>query len=115
VCKGACNDSFTSPNFDLLIQTPPTSLFQNYYECVPSGSSVFISAAGVAAGNMSTLLPLVVIILLAMLYSFLKCRKMLPEKEPYDGDERDNIIRELATLMLLVDYMRFGSCDSPPE
>jgi hypothetical protein len=36
------------------------------------------------------------------MYNCLKCRKMLPEKEKYDGDERDNMIRELATLMLLV-------------
>jgi hypothetical protein len=38
----------------------------------------------------------------AALYNILKYRKLLPEPEEYDAEERDNMLRELATLMLMV-------------
>lgn len=36
------------------------------------------------------------------LYNILKARQLLPEPEEYDAEERDNMLRELATLMLMV-------------
>jgi hypothetical protein len=34
---GACNNSFTSNQFSDLITNPPVSLYESYFECVPTG------------------------------------------------------------------------------
>ena len=62
--NGACADSFSTPYFDRMIETPWASLEENYYKCFMSNNDALINAVGVSLGNAGVIYSFTIIILI---------------------------------------------------
>jgi hypothetical protein len=107
---GACNDSFTIPlsSQEKLAANPPFPLQEPYYQCRETKSSAFITAWGVSSGNMATVVPLLVVLVLTLFvtYSNLKFR---PIPKTYSTSEKSDVLDYLAFNLLLIRDQRYSS------
>ncbi len=99
---GSCNDIFTSPHFDNLGKDPPTTLTEAYYKCTQSTWQSFVTASGVAYGNVGLLFPIFIIVLVPLLYFYLVIARKLPPEEVYSHKEKLSAIEELGEILLLI-------------
>jgi hypothetical protein len=84
VCGESCafNDQINihHSNFhprNKLVDTPPVSLQQTYFECYQTEASALFDAFGIASGNTSLAVPIVVTMLLPLLYLLLVAIKQV--------------------------------------
>jgi hypothetical protein len=59
------------------VENPPTAFQQNYYSCYPDKLSTLQVSVGVASGNTSLTLPLLVFLLLPLIYYILALLKQV--------------------------------------
>lgn len=83
-----------------MVQNTPTALTQSYYDCYQSPESALFSALGIASGNTSLAVPIVVMAILPLLYLLLVAIRQVPPKEEYSDPEKDQAIEILSILML---------------
>ena len=62
--NGACADSFSTPYFYRMIETPWASLEESYYKCFLTNSDALINAVGVSLGNAGILYSFTIIIVI---------------------------------------------------
>lgn len=108
--QSACYNSFTTPHWSKLVETPPFPLVQQYYECTARAEDAFIDSLGIAVGNASFWVPLGLCALLPMVYMFLNYYKDAPStKHEYGDDEMEEAARLLGLLLLRVRDGKFQS------
>jgi hypothetical protein len=84
-----------------LVDTPFTSLTQDYSKCSDTPIFVFLTQIGSALGSMDVIFPLSVFSTIFILYLYQKLTgNQIPES--YSKDERDQAISALAVSLLLV-------------
>ena len=96
-----CNFSLYNPStFDLLVETPPVSLEQDYFRCVPVVSDTFATSFGVALSNTMALTPVIVLVFASTLALF---QWVSGSRFPraFSAAEKDEVLGLLATRMLL--------------
>ena len=109
----ACHDTFTTPFFNDLITTPPFPLVEKYYECTSTRSDAFQNALGIAVGNATFWVPLILLSLLPLVYIFLNCYKDAPStKLEYSDDEMAEAARHIGLILLRVRDGYFQSYNS---
>jgi hypothetical protein len=99
---GSCYDTFSvnSTTWTLLKANPPAQFTQNYYECVMDTTDALMNAAGIAQGNVATVLPLLVIFTLPLMYIMLHLIGQTPPKEEYSFDEKKKALNAFAIQLL---------------
>ena len=70
-----------------LAVTPPVTLTENYFECTNNWHTSLLGAVGISFGNTSSLVPLVALLLLPLIYFYLKSIGFVPPIEEYTKDE----------------------------
>jgi hypothetical protein len=105
---GACNDSFTIAlsSQKKLTTNPPFPLEEPYYRCRETKAAALITAWGVSSGNMSTIVPVLVLLILTLFITFSKMR-FRPIPETYSSDEREAVLDYLAFNLLLIRDKRY--------
>lgn len=101
VRHGACNDTFTiSPAARAKLSKPPLPLEEPYFECRSTKISAMVNAWGIASGNMGTVVPLLVVLILTLFFTLANMKfKSVPRT--YSSGERDNVLDYLAFNLLL--------------
>jgi hypothetical protein len=96
--------SFVSFSFIVrqkLVDTPFTSLTQDYSKCSDTPVFVFLTQIGSALGSMDVIFPLSIFSTIFILYVYQKLTgNQIPES--YSKDERDQALSALAVSLLLV-------------
>ena len=87
--NGSCANPFSVPKsaFEAMIYNPPTPIVENYFECTLSNVDAFNNAIGIASGNTSAYMPVIVLLLLPFIYILLKVFNVPLPKEEYHEDE----------------------------
>lgn len=100
--NGSCRDSISlsETGWNNLLAAPPTQLTQAYYKCTETPSSALFNAVGIASGNVSTVIPIVVIFLLPVMYLFLQAIGQVPPKVEYTKEELQDSLEALALQLL---------------
>lgn len=99
----ACHNSFTTPNWKELVYPPPFPLVEKYYECTNTESDAFQNALGIAVGNSSFWVPLILLASLPLVYIFLNYYRDAPStKLEYGDDEMEEAARHIGLILLRV-------------
>jgi hypothetical protein len=85
-----------------LVETPPVQFTQIYYECYQDSTSAFITALGVASGNVQIFIPISVFLILPFLYCILVAIRQVPPREEYKKNERSEVSDILSLLLLRI-------------
>jgi hypothetical protein len=107
---GACNDAFSSTNWVNLYQDniSPVPLTESYYKCKPYESDILFYAIGIASGNTSSFAPLIIILLLPILYLYLKITNQA-YVDPHSQYEKE--MAQLEFISKLLDIRDNGGID----
>lgn len=100
--NGSCGDPFSIPksSFQAMVDYPPTPIVENYYECTLSNVDAFNNAIGIASGNTSAYMPVIVLLLLPLIYVLLRIFNVPLPKEEY-GEEEYKRVGQLVMKSLL--------------
>lgn len=92
---GHCQDSFSIPDFEWrkLQRTPPTPLFQIYFECTDRWDNVVINSFGIAAANSAFLSGIVGMSFIMFAGWFID--NAVPQIELPDDEEKVKILERL--------------------
>ena len=108
----ACSDSLTTPNWELLVNDPPFTLIEPYYECKATKRDAFQDALGIAVGNATFWVPLLLCGLLPLVYVFLNYYKDAPStKREYGDDEMMEAAKHIGLILLRVRDGKYQSYD----
>lgn len=102
--NASCRDSIIMPYEDwsnLYNQPAPASLETGYYKCDPTKSSALMNSIGIASGNVGLFVPVMVVLMLPLIYTWLKFIGFVPPKEEYTEQEL-----EVATSLLVTQVLR---------
>lgn len=83
-----------------LVDTAPVQLTQDYYACLPTASSAFLNALGIATGNTQLIVPFAVLVTIPLVYLFLVLINRVPPKEEYSPKEKEEVM-EIVSIILL--------------
>ena len=100
--NGSCGDPFSiaPSSFSQLINVVPTQLTESYYECHLSETDAVSNAIGIASGNTSTVVPVVIMALLPLIYLWLKAMNIpMPNKEYSDDDMKGEMEVFIKTIL----------------
>lgn len=99
--NGHCNFSLLQPGaFEELARTPPVSLEQDYYRCVPMVTDTFALTFGVSLSNTLAMAPVLAAAFVSLLLlSQWFTGRHLPRA--FSSTEKDEVLGMLATRMLL--------------
>jgi hypothetical protein len=102
--NGSCTSSMVVPldNWMKLVNNPPVQFTQTYYECYQSSGPAFVTAVGVASGNVQIFVPIVMFGLLPFLYFVLVAVRQVPPKEEYRKDDKQIAVEILGLLLLRI-------------
>jgi uncharacterized membrane protein len=101
---GACNASFAPTSYsqwENLINSPFTSLTQDYESCRYSPSKVFFTMMGSSFGALQLLIPFCVILLITLLYLY-QCCCGVDIPRGYSSTEKSDILDGWAIILLLL-------------
>jgi hypothetical protein len=99
---GACNFTLIEEqSFSVLAQTPPVSLEQGYYRCVPRVVDTFALSFGVALSDTTALAPLIALAFVGCLLLF-QWFTGRPWPRAFSAEEKGEVLGLLATRMLLL-------------
>jgi hypothetical protein len=94
---GSCTDTFTSKNFSQLVASPPTDLVESYLKCYSYRNYAFLNSVGVAAGSVQSAMPIMLMLIMPIIYIFLKYNGLLVFlEERYPPLEKEQALKELA-------------------
>lgn len=101
---GSCSEQFViDPNaFARMIAKPPTPIVETYFDCVMYPSDSLMNAAGVASGNVSLIVPLIVLAFLPFMYFWLTITGNVQSKPEYEEQELDSALQLLALQVLRI-------------
>ena len=100
---GSCSDTFTSSNFSQLVNTPPTELVETYLKCYAYRNYAFLNSVGVAAGSVQSAMPIMLMVIMPIVYMFLKYNGLLIFlEERYPPLEKEQALKELAEYILMI-------------
>ncbi len=100
---GSCTDTFTSANFSEFVSTPPTELVESYLKCFSYRNYAFLNSVGVAAGSVQSAMPIMLMVIMPIVYMFLKYNGLLIFlEERYPPLEKEQALKELAEYILLI-------------
>lgn len=104
VTDGGCSQQFlvNDEAFDQLIYNPPTPIVENYYECTLQNYDALNNSIGIASGNVSVVVPIVMFALLPLMYLWLTITGNVQNKEEYDKETRDAALDLFALQMLRI-------------
>jgi hypothetical protein len=104
VVNGSCQNVMTIENehWGKLALTPPTELTQIYYSCLPSKYDVLIDAIGIASGNTSIAILVLLFICFPIVIVVMACCRVYPRGLEYNEKEKNRVLDTLATLILRV-------------
>ena len=98
---GHCNDSTKKESLDLLGETPPSLLVEEYYRCQHSTQNAIITSAGIAGGNTLCIAPILswaILFCLVHVY-YWRCSKE-PMHEEHREDVKQSALDELISRLL---------------
>jgi hypothetical protein len=100
--RGSCFNSISlsDEGWENLASTHPAQLSQEYYKCTQGVYSSMFNAVGIASGNVATVIPIVVVMILPMFYFFLRVIGQVPPKVEYTKDELQDSLDVLALHLL---------------
>jgi hypothetical protein len=100
--NGSCVDSFViQPSvWAELADNPPTELTQIYYKCYQDSYSAFLNAVGVASGNTSIAILVLMFLLVPLCFALMACCRIIPRKPEYKDSEKQRTLDTLATVIL---------------
>jgi hypothetical protein len=101
---GSCVDSITmnATAWASLSADPPTPLTQIYYQCYPLASDAFLNAVGVASGNTSIAMLLLLFICVPIVFTVMALCRPIPIPLEYTENQKKTTLDTLATLILRV-------------
>ena len=100
---GSCTDTFTSSNFSEFVNNPPTELVESYLKCFSYRNYAFLNSVGVAAGSVQSAMPIMLMVIMPIIYIFLKYNGLLIFlEERYPPLEKDQALKELAEYILMI-------------
>ncbi len=100
---GSCTDTFTSKNFSQLVTSPPTDLVESYLKCYSYRNYAFLNSVGVAAGSVQSAMPIMLMLIMPIIYIFLKYNGLLIFlEERYPPLEKEQALKELAEYILMI-------------
>ena len=82
------------------MEIPPTKFYQDYFTCKPDTLSTVQAAVGVASGNLSVTVPIVLAILLPLVFLLLQCLDKVPMKDVYGKEDEEKALQVVAGMML---------------
>lgn len=87
--NGSCSDSFTmsAQTFANMEDTPPTALTERYYQCTLTQFSAMVNAVGIASGTAGTMVPASIMLMLPLLYLWMRVSGHVQPKQEYTKDE----------------------------
>lgn len=85
---------------DLLVQNPPVKFYQDYYTCHNDPLSSLQAAMGVAAGNTSVVVPIILAMLLPFVFLLLRVLDKVPLEDIYNEDDEAAAAKMLAGMLL---------------
>lgn len=106
IIDGSCSDKITTPYWMNFQITPPVTLTETYFQCTDTWISSTISAIGIANGNTATLLPIGVLMILPLMYLYLKWIGYAPPKEEYSQDEVIQLIFFYLQVLTRITHVR---------
>ena len=104
VNNGSCAPQFTIPetSYANLIQSAPTPIVESYYQCVLTWSDALTNAAGIAGGNVSIIVPIILFMALPVIYLWLKFTGNVTPIPEYDKSQKELALDLLALQILRV-------------
>jgi hypothetical protein len=100
VPEGACNNIFSTENWATMATTAPESLTETYYECHKFWSDALLDATGIASGNTTTFVPMLLLLFIPILYLYLNLAGLAVPKSKYDDEAKMAALMELASHLL---------------
>lgn len=97
-----CSDylSPTAASWEKVVDAPPTTLEESYSSCRKTSVNAFFDSLGVAAGNASTLSPLLVLILVNLYIVIMMLRNKDHSDHKVKSWEKDEMIDAIATKLV---------------
>jgi hypothetical protein len=102
--QGSCVSSITVNDsaWQNLASTPPTPLTQIYYECLPAQYDAFLNAVGVASGNTSIAMLILLFLCVPIVFGIIACCRQIPIPQEYSEKPKEKTLDTLATLILRI-------------
>ena len=82
------------------MDTPPVKFYQDFYTCKPDPLTTAQAALGVASGNLSVTVPIVLAILLPLVFLLLQCLDKVPLEDIYGKEDEEKALQVVAGMML---------------
>lgn len=88
--NGSCSNSMSIRDevWEQLATRPPVPLTQSYYECYNTFDAALLNAAGVASGNASIAMLVLMIALLPLIYTLLAIFQQVPQPSEYSERQK---------------------------
>jgi hypothetical protein len=104
VVGGSCRNVMNIDNerWEKLAATPPTPLHQIYYSCLPSEYDTLINAIGIASGNTSIAILLLMFLCFPIVIVIMACCRVYPRSLEFSEKEKHRVLDTLATLILRI-------------
>ena len=91
-----------STYFKKLVNNPPETLTERYYECRTPLSDAVLDSIGIANGNTAVYVPIMVSILLPLVYYFFKLIGYHPPIKEYSKEEKEDMLGALAVHLMRI-------------
>jgi hypothetical protein len=100
--NGSCRDALTISDsaWSNIANAPPTPIVQDYYECLPTQSDALLNAVGVASGNTSIAMLLLLFFCVPLVFGLMACCRRIPREQEYPEKDKQRTLDTLATLIL---------------
>jgi hypothetical protein len=99
-CKNVIN--INDEHWEKLALNPPTPLHQIYYSCLPATYDVLIDAIGIASGNTSIAILVLIFVCFPIVILLMACCRVYPRSLEYHEKEKRRTLDTLATLILRI-------------
>eukprot|EP01040_Poterioochromonas_malhamensis_P012603 gene12603-13796_t len=111
--NGSCRDSITPKDAAWIsfAGTPPTPLTQIYYKCHSTSIDALINAVGVASGNTSIAMLLLLFISVPLVFGFMACCRVIPKEQEFREKEKSIVLDTLATVLLRIRDKHYEALD----
>jgi hypothetical protein len=104
VVGGSCKNVMNIQNdrWEMLAASPPTPLHQIYFSCLPSEYDTLINAIGIASGNTSIAILLLMFLCFPIVIVIMACCRVYPRSLEFSEKEKHRVLDTLATLVLRI-------------
>mmetsp|Transcript_12931 Transcript_12931/g.13968 ORF Transcript_12931/g.13968 Transcript_12931/m.13968 type:complete len:954 (+) Transcript_12931:39-2900(+) len=111
--NGSCRDTITpkDASWVKLAGNSPTPLTQIYYKCHSTSIDALINAVGVASGNTSIAMLLLLFISVPLVFGFMACCRVIPKEQEFREKEKSIVLDTLATVLLRIRDKHYEALD----